>query len=174
MARRKAIIQASTPRAHSDLWLEQVRRFRAGHPELAPNENSALDIASEVLHDETVFGGNLASHPGVLRRLDHAQDVLVQAFSPTREKTDLRPDIRELFSWIGPNPAVSTAKVAKPADGVPGCECNSDSTWGGCPDSCYRYNDPGSCPCGAYSPGCGFASAYECDGLCNWDSDWCH
>jgi hypothetical protein len=188
-AYRIAIIRELSSDARGQLWVEQLHRYQATHPELSLTQVHALTQVSAVAADPATFRFDGSDRSETVRRLENAERLVVQAFTTNGDHDSLSNEIVDLFSTIGPqDPARGVNRVAPVAKertkertaapltrhlddvDIPLCCCNAGSNWTHCGD-CAQYS--GDCLCGAYYNGCGFLGAYECDGFCANPSPCC-
>ncbi|MFJ6020285.1 bacteriocin fulvocin C-related protein [Nocardiopsis alba] len=55
LVRRRLMFAELAPERRRDLWLEHLRRYEWGHPELTPEQRAALDLALVTLSEARVF-----------------------------------------------------------------------------------------------------------------------
>ncbi len=89
MARRRALYAQLPARTRSRLWLEQLSRYRATHPELTAEQQRVLDEIEVVIRDEDAFA------PGP--ELDRISNAAITAFG--------QDEARKLLATLGPDEA---------------------------------------------------------------------
>lgn len=164
---RRAIHVESSPQVRSQLWSEQLTRYRAAHPALSGEQASVVDTAAALAADPATFADTMTTH--VRQRLSGLRDSAIKVFGTN--------DARQLVAMLGPEqpvPASATSASAIPAGVVVnGCGCSVESDY--CfQSSCVPWQDctcngpfPNDCiPCSAVSGGCGTFYQYPCDGGC--------
>lgn len=146
MAHRRAIYAELSPKVRSELWTQQLRRYRLAHPRLSAAQARVVDQAARLAARETTFAHGLItgteSHQQPLRTL--SADAL-RAFGPTQTYA--------LIGVLG-----DSGQRIRPDYGECGCNINANyACWGN-----------GNCLAFACSPvgGCGPFWQWECDGLC--------
>ncbi|QBD74800.1 hypothetical protein EPA93_01835 [Ktedonosporobacter rubrisoli] len=136
MAYRKAIYRASPLSVRARFWEEQLKRFRAAHPNCTPEQEAFLERAHQLVRT------NFAS------LTDADKKAAIDAFG--------KEQAHALFATLGPAESTPAMSPARPADDV--CNCTVGHDW--CSDStCHWY----SC---AQEGGCGAFWQYTCNGLC--------
>ncbi|GAB3816548.1 bacteriocin fulvocin C-related protein [Micromonospora zhanjiangensis] len=148
MEYRRAIFSKLSPSARSRFWLEHLGRYRAGHPDLSPEQHRVLNQAVDTFSDEAVFQD--LRQAGVDQRLTALAEAAVAAFGET--------EAAALVATLGPGePARSTTAM------VPDCECSTSNDWCKVWSSgsrCYTVRCPGWY-------GCGTGGIYWCNGYCS-------
>lgn len=164
---RRAIYVESTPQVRSQLWTEQINRYRTAHPALSGEQASVVDTAAKLAADQANFADPITA--AARQQLSALQDSAIKAFG--------KQDAGQLLATLGSTE--TTTANARPAGPVPagvvvnGCGCSVESDY--CvQSSCVPWQAcdcnspfPNDCiNCAAVSGGCGTFYQYPCDGGC--------
>ncbi len=151
---RKAILQASSPRLRSQLWVEHLNRYRAAHPDLSAAQSSVIDRATKLAAKESTFDWEHADRPAIRQQLDDLKAAALQAFG--------HDEAYALGGVLGPSTGPPTAPqtLAAQYDGGD-CNCSWDDDW-------CDHDHGFSCSLGGCDTvgGCGWFGASLCNGLC--------
>lgn len=99
LARRRAIYARLPAGTRSRLWLEQLVRYRATHPELTAEQRRVLDDIEVVMRDEQTFLPGSGPDPD----LDRLNEVTITAFG--------KDEARKLLATLGPEDAGGTCAI---------------------------------------------------------------
>ncbi|MEV0495316.1 bacteriocin fulvocin C-related protein [Streptomyces atratus] len=140
---RQAIFRVLSPREQADVWLEHLKRYRAGHPDLSAAQNQVVDEAAALL------GRGLASRTSLneeLRRLEESAKI---EFG--------QDEAAALLATLGPAPGPVAA--ARPQALAADCVCSTVSQY------CSWLYDCHTSSCTRVG-GCGTLYQYTCNGIC--------
>jgi hypothetical protein len=148
-AYRKAIYQASPAAVRSKFWVEQINRYRAGHPALSPGKSQVLQRAAALAGTTSVFepGSSSGEQREQHARLGGLRAAVIGEFGPD-----------EAFSILGTLGPATRSAPQRPADEA--CQCATQDSYCDNNTTCQNY---GGC---SQVSGCGTFWAYTCDGLC--------
>lgn len=148
MAYRRAIYTELSPAARSQLWVDQLNRYRNAHPQLSADQITVIDQAVEVLSRESTFSREAAGGSELDQAIEQHRESAIAAFG--------RDEAADLFARLG-----------GPVD---------DSVMRGKGDCVCHHRDDAFCPTGQVcqetdacrfrSDGCGWWWSQPCDGLC--------
>ena len=148
---RRAIFRESTPAVRSQLWTQQLTRYRAAHPELTAGQTDVLDQALKLASDESTFAMDGAGQPEVHQRFADLQTSAIREFG--------QDSTYALFAMLGPDSESYTSRTLMGTQ-LADCGCSKDSPLCGRGQQCW---DPHGCN---YRTGCGWFWRYGCDGVC--------
>jgi len=147
MAYRRAIFSALSATTKSQLWSEQLTRYRTAH-QLSSEQSAVIQT------------GLRLSRPALFERLGSAE--VKRSLDELRKSSGAAfggPATDALFATLGP---AESAKSAADASVGPdnACSCATADSYCGNNTHCQSGG------CGYSSSGCGTFYAYACDGLC--------
>lgn len=147
MAYRRAIYTELSPTVRSQLWVEQLNRYRIEHPQLSADQATAIDRAVTILASESTFAVEPADRSDLDQKIEEHKELAIGAFG--------RDEAHDLFATLGP-----ADDTVKPQQGD--CVCHHRDDWW-CPTGqvCNQTHE-----CRFEGDGCGWWNAQPCDGLC--------
>jgi len=146
-AYRPAMFAALSPSVRSNLWVEQVRRYRRMHSNVSAEQARVLDEFEAIVADEATY---TYENSEIQARLKAIEARGIAAFG--------RSEACGLMSTLGSlNIADTRATADDRAESAQAeCNCNLNSI---CTPYCYS-----DCGCRLTFPGCGCAWAFACNG----------
>jgi hypothetical protein len=99
MARRRVIYGQLSAGTRSRLWLEQLIRYRATHPELTAEQRRILDEIEVTMRDEETFRPGGGPDP----ELDRLSEATITAFG--------KDEARKLLATLGPEDIGGTCAI---------------------------------------------------------------
>ncbi|MEQ0562145.1 bacteriocin fulvocin C-related protein [Amycolatopsis sp. NEAU-NG30] len=168
MADRRAVIGALTPRVRSNLWVEQISRYRKTHSNLSKEQASVLDQASALASVESIFQSRAVEDPAIDKQLQELQRVAIAAFG--------KEEAGKILATLGAADVNSNASMSMQAQSIPlagggplSCNCSRESDF--CAIACLGcagcQGRPTNGVCVTGYPGCGLLYNYACDGMCD-------
>jgi hypothetical protein len=149
MPYRRAIYGELPPATQTQLWQEHLKRYRQSHPDLTPQQRSALDAADDALKSG---------------QIDVAK---ARAASDTIEKAFGRDEAASIVATLGepekPGPDTATSPDSPECWSSRECHCSVSDSWCSHPEKCGCKN---GCP-NPTSRGCGDLWLSPCDGTCS-------
>ncbi|MGW3998474.1 bacteriocin fulvocin C-related protein [Amycolatopsis sp. NPDC004772] len=166
MADRRAVVGALTPRNRSNLWVEQIVRYRKSHPNLSAEQASVLDQASALAAVESVFQPKAIEEPAIEKQLQELQRVAIAAFGK-EEAGRILATLGTADAGTSASPQAQSLPLA--GGGPLSCNCSQESDF--CAIACLPcqgcQGNPTRGVCVAGYPGCGLFYDYACDGMCD-------
>ena len=146
MPYRRAIYTELPPAVRSQLWVDQLNRFRSVHPQLSADQTAVIDDAIVILSGESAF--EPANRSGLEQIIEQHRESAIAAFG--------RNEANDLFGTLGPPD--ESFKSARRGDCV--CHHRDDAF---CPSGqvCQETD-----ACKFRAEGCGWWWEQPCDGLC--------
>lgn len=148
-AHRKAIFLALPEEKRSQMWIEQLQRYKDAHPDLTADQVTVIDNTLKLAEQPYVFA-NAPVSDDLHRQLDELRVASIAAFGMNEGEA--------LFAKLGPTDASA-------ARGACGCSCAS-TYCGGRPCVCCAQCSNCWCNCSFFDLGCGFLQLYKCNGTC--------
>jgi hypothetical protein len=143
MAYRKAIYEELAPQARQAMWVTQLGRYRASHPRMTDDQQSALEAATAYL------AGDFLSPT--------ADAIVTQRLAESAIGAFGRREAGALFATLGPRSDTTGPAVVEDS-----CECNVDQDF--CTLSWCQHT--GYNGCAVQPSGCGWLYQQRCNGLC--------
>jgi hypothetical protein len=149
MTYRRAIYTEISPTVRSQLWVEQLNRYRIAHSQLSTDQATAIDQAITILSEESTFTVEPANRSDLDRAIQQHKELSLLAFSQN--------EARDLFMILGPADNLSGQQ-----EPLPDCACHHRDNAFCAPLVCVET--PGICR--TSSSGCGWWWGQTCDGAC--------
>lgn len=149
---RRAIYDALPPSTRSTLWREHLRRYRAAHPELTEEQETALSRLEEYASLESTFTAPRTEGSAARRTDERIHAALVGAFGAR--------EAYAIAASLGPDEGSGPGEAGALA---PACSCSTASDY--CSGTSYCRAVSGQCH--IQTSGCGALWQYRCNGLCH-------
>jgi len=155
---RRAIYPELEPSVKQKLWSDQIAKFRQSHPNLTPQQETALAKLDAQVAESGRFRKRVTAKEADPRD-EQLRDELLHAFGSE--------EVIALATVLGPpEPRITTeGNSSGNIEALVSCECSRQSDYCSYP-AISGWKCQGVSSCTVLYEGCGWLYNYACDGMC--------